>query len=142
MLHHSNIKVLSSFQLFWPQLNWQKDGKLESWNSLSFIKYSLYCLSRPWISKFEIGGGNKIAHYILYLLQFSGKMEYQLNYYGYHNLCGDLFTFCFPLWTKQLPFGVTVVTIIQLFVSFFLRTKDANEIQNFEDKNWMFCYPT
>ena len=30
----------------------------------------------------------------------------------------------------------------QLFISFFLRTKDVNEIQNFEDRNWMFCYPT
>ena len=56
-----------------------------------------------------MGGGNKLAHFLLYPQHCSRKMEYQFNDYGYHNLCGDLFTFCFPPWTKQLPFGVTVL---------------------------------
>ena len=49
-------------------VNWKAERVFRCWGIASI---TIRLSERPWISKFEIGGGNKIAHFILYLLSFS-----------------------------------------------------------------------
>ena len=142
MFYHSDVKFLSCCQLLSTTNEVTKAmGKLESWKSVSW--YGLYndpFSERPWISKFEIGGGNKIAHFMLYVLSFSRKIEYWFNHHEYYsNLHGDRISFCLLMIQAAIFRCHLAVTII--FLPVFLRTEDVNEIHYFRSKQLLIFLP-